>query len=65
VRFGGQPVAAAADAALAEVKALGGDGGVIVVGKAGDPVMPFNSAGMYRAMATGAGVRTVKIYGDE
>lgn len=65
VRFGGQALAAAADAALAEVKALGGDGGVIAIGPKGAPVTPFNSAGMYRATATADGVRTVGIYGDE
>ncbi len=65
VRFGGQALGAAAEAALAEVKALGGEGGVIAIGPSGAPVTPFNSAGMHRATATAGGARTVAIYGDE
>ena len=49
MRLAGQSLAAAADAALAEVKALGGDGGLIAVNAAGDIVMPYNSQGMKRA----------------
>jgi isoaspartyl peptidase/L-asparaginase-like protein (Ntn-hydrolase superfamily) len=49
VRFGGQDLAGAADAALAEVAALGGEGGLIALSAAGEVVMPFNSAGMKRA----------------
>ena len=49
MRFGGEALAAAADAALAEIKALGGDGGVICVGADGQIAMPFVSGGMKRA----------------
>jgi len=49
MRFGGQSLAEAADAALAEVAALGGDGGLIGLSATGEVVMPFNSAGMKRA----------------
>ena len=49
MRLAGQSLAAAADAALSEVKALGGDGGLIAVNAAGDIVMPYNSQGMKRA----------------
>jgi L-asparaginase/beta-aspartyl-peptidase (threonine type) len=49
IRFGGQDLAAAADAALAEVAALGGDGGLIALTSKGELVMPYNSAGMKRA----------------
>jgi isoaspartyl peptidase/L-asparaginase-like protein (Ntn-hydrolase superfamily) len=49
MRFGGEALAAAADAALAEVQALGGDGGLIAVNAAGEIVMPYNSQGMKRA----------------
>lgn len=50
---------------LAEVKQLGGTGGVIVVTAAGGAYWGFNTPGMYRAKATSAGVRSVAVYGDE
>ncbi len=49
VRFGGETLARATDAALAEVKALNGDGGLIALTARGELVMPYNSAGMKRA----------------
>jgi beta-aspartyl-peptidase (threonine type) len=49
MRFGGEAVDAAADAALAEVAVLGGEGGLIALTAKGEIVMPFNSAGMKRA----------------
>jgi len=49
MRFGGESLAAATDAALAEVAALGGEGGLIALSAAGEIVMPYNSAGMKRA----------------
>ncbi len=64
MRLDGAGAQAAADAVLAEVKALGGDGGVIVVTPKGERAYSFNTAGMYRGMADGAG-RSVAIYGDE
>jgi L-asparaginase/beta-aspartyl-peptidase (threonine type) len=48
VAFAHEALGAAADAALAEVRALGGDGGLIAVNRAGDVVMPFISQGMKR-----------------
>jgi L-asparaginase / beta-aspartyl-peptidase len=64
-RFGGIALQRAADATLAEVKALGGDGGVIVLGPRGDGLFSFNSAGMYRGRASASGLREIKVYGDE
>ncbi|HEX8444441.1 MAG TPA: isoaspartyl peptidase/L-asparaginase [Allosphingosinicella sp.] len=64
MRYLGEDAQAAADAVIADVGALGGDGGVIVVTPAGEPVFSFNSDGMYRGFATPSG-RTVAIYGDE
>ncbi|HUE78318.1 MAG TPA: isoaspartyl peptidase/L-asparaginase [Sphingomicrobium sp.] len=64
MRLGDAGAQAAADAVMAEVKALGGDGGVIVVTPKGERAYSFNSAGMYRGMADGSG-RSVAIYGDE
>ena len=51
---GGQRPQAAADAVMAEVRALGGTGGVIVVRPQGDGLYSFNTPGMYRGEA-GAG----------
>jgi beta-aspartyl-peptidase (threonine type) len=49
LRFGGQALAAAAEATLAEIAALGGDGGLIAVDSLGRIIMPFVSQGMKRA----------------
>jgi L-asparaginase / beta-aspartyl-peptidase len=54
----------AADAVMAEIGALGGSGGVIVVTPRGDGVTSFNTPGMYRGQASPRG-RSVAIYGDE
>ncbi len=56
VRLAGEPLQKAAETVMAEVKALGGSGGVIVTGPAG---------GMYRGSASSAGECRVAIYGDE
>ncbi|MBY6015589.1 isoaspartyl peptidase/L-asparaginase [Qipengyuania gaetbuli] len=60
-----QSAQAASDAVMDDVKALGGDGGVIVVSPSGEAVFSFNTAGMYRGRATSAGINEVAIYGDE
>ncbi|MHA0319938.1 isoaspartyl peptidase/L-asparaginase family protein [Sphingomonas melonis] len=65
IRLAGDTPQAAADAVMAEVRALGGTGGVIVATPAGDAVWSLTTPGMYRARATAAGVREVAIYGDE
>lgn len=54
-----------ADGVMAEVKALGGDGGVILVTPDGHALYSFNTSGMYRGRATSEGVSEVAIYGDE
>jgi len=64
IRLLGQSVAEAADAAVADMGELGGTGGVIVVAADGATSLAFNSAGMYRGIASPAG-RRVAIYGDE
>jgi len=53
----------AADSVMDEVKALGGDGGVIVVTPAGEMVYSFNTAGMYRGKASKEG-RSVGLYSE-
>lgn len=64
MKFGGESVQAAADTVMAEVKALGGTGGVIVVAPDGSGAFSFNTPGMYRGTASAEG-RAVAIYGDE
>lgn len=49
LRFGGQDLDTAARAVLEEIRALGGEGGLIAVGADGRVTMPFVSAGMKRA----------------
>jgi isoaspartyl peptidase/L-asparaginase-like protein (Ntn-hydrolase superfamily) len=49
VKFGGETLGDAAGAALAEVAALGGEGGLIALTASGEVAMPYNSAGMKRA----------------
>lgn len=61
--YGGQSVHAAAAGALADMAALGGDGGLIAVDAAGQITMPFVSEGMKRGCITQAGrfeVKTVR-----
>lgn len=53
-----------ADAVMADVAALGGTGGVIVVTPQGEGVWSFNTPGMYRGEASPDG-RSVALYGDE
>jgi beta-aspartyl-peptidase (threonine type) len=64
LRMLGQGAREAAEAAIADVGALGGTGGVIVVTPNGDGAWAFNTPGMYRGMASREG-RRVAIYGDE
>ncbi|MEO5773609.1 MAG: isoaspartyl peptidase/L-asparaginase [Sphingomicrobium sp.] len=61
VRLKGESAQVAADKVLGEVKALGGDGGVIVVTPKGEAVFSFNSKGMYRGMVDAKG-RKVALY---
>ncbi|WP_235532742.1 isoaspartyl peptidase/L-asparaginase family protein [Sphingomonas sp. Leaf412] len=65
VRFKGDTLQQAADTVMAEVKTLGGSGGVIVTGPTGDVAWSFNTSGMYRGIATSTGRRQVAVYGDE
>ncbi len=64
VRLAGESAQAAADAVMAEVKALGGTGGVIFVGPGGDAGWSFVSPGMYRARAWADG-RMIAMFRDE
>ena len=64
MRMLGESARVAADRAIAEIGALGGSGGVILVTPAGDAAWAFNTPGMYRGIASAEG-RRVAIYADE
>ncbi len=64
IRMKGESAKQAADTVMAEIGALGGTGGVIVVSPKGEAEYSFNTPGMYRGQASAAG-RSVAIYGDE
>lgn len=65
VLLAGESVETAAQTVMAEVGAMGGDGGVIVIGKDGAPVFALNTPGMYRGRATASGTNEVAIFADE
>lgn len=54
-----------ADAVMAEVKELGGDGGVILVTPEGYALYSFNTTGMYRGRANSEGLNEVAIFGGD
>ena len=62
-RTGGEGLQAALDAVLADVVALGGNGGLIAVLPSGAAAWGFTTPGMYRAMARD-GAREVHVFGD-
>ena len=55
----------AADAVQAETLALGGDGGVIVLGKDGSSAWSFNTIGMYRGKVSATSEPQVAVYAQE
>ena len=65
VRFKGEKIVEAARVVMAEVKALGGDGGVIVVGPDGVGGWSFNTPGMYRGRVSSTAAAEVGLYGDK
>jgi beta-aspartyl-peptidase (threonine type) len=65
MRLLGEAPDAAAAAVLGEIGAMDGTGGVIVVAPDGEAAWRFTTAGMNRALATGAGERRIAIFGDE
>ena len=64
MRLLGETAQAAADAVIAEVGALGGDGGVIVAARDGSTAFAFNTPGMYRGRADSVGLREVAIFAE-
>ena len=61
--IGGETLQAALDAVLADVVALGGNGGLIAVLPSGAAAWGFTTPGMYRAMARD-GAREVHVFGE-
>ena len=64
VRIGGKGLQQALDLVLADVKSLGGNGGMIAVSPTGETAWGFTTAGMYRALA-GPARRHIAIYDEE
>lgn len=65
IRMKGDKGLNAARTVMSEVKALGGDGGVIFVTPDGQLGWSFNTVGMYRGGKDSTGREVVAIYGDE
>lgn len=64
VRIGGEPLQQALDAVLADIKGLGGTGGMIAVAPSGETAWGFTTPAMYRGVADVKG-RRVAVYPDE
>ena len=64
VRLGGQRLQESLDGVLAEIKSLGGNGGLIAVAPSGEAAWGFTTPGMYRGIA-GPDGRQVAIYDEE
>ena len=65
LRLAGADLAGAIAATLADVRALGGTGGVIVATPEGAAQWAFITPGMFRARTDASGHREVAIFGDE
>ena len=65
VRFARENIVKAADTVMADVKALGGSGGVIVVSPSGEGGWSFNTPGMHRGRISSTSAAEVALYGDE
>lgn len=64
VRLLHTPLAEAADNVLAEINAIGGDGGLIVLDAKGHYAMRFNTRGMYRGTIGNNGIARIGIFSD-
>ena len=63
IRIGGEGLQQALDGVLADIVALGGNGGLIAVTPSGEAAWGFTTPGMYRAVA-GPDGRQVGVFGD-
>jgi L-asparaginase / beta-aspartyl-peptidase len=64
VRLGGEDIASAARAVMADVKGMGGSGGVIMVSPTGDASWSFNTPGMYRARVSSISAGVILLFGE-
>ncbi|MDV6343785.1 isoaspartyl peptidase/L-asparaginase [Nitrosomonas sp. Is37] len=64
VRLQHKPIAEAANNVLAEIAAIGGDGGLIVLDGKGNYAMCFNTTGMYRGVIGNDGIARVSIFSE-
>jgi beta-aspartyl-peptidase (threonine type) len=64
IAHAGQPLAAAAEAVVAELGQIGGSGGLAAVGSEGTIALPFNCAGMYRGYVKDDGIVYTAIYDE-
>lgn len=64
MEYKGSTLGDAATATLAKVAALGGDGGVICLDRAGNIALPFNTTGMYRGYKLSNGKAAIDIFGQ-
>lgn len=64
VKIGGESLQQALDDTLADVRSMGGAGGLIAVAQTGEMAWGFTTPGMYRGRADAAG-RTVALYSEE
>ena len=62
---GGADIQSAADAEIAQVGDIGGDGGVIALDDEGRVAFSLNTSGMYRGAVSSTTAARVAIYGDE
>jgi beta-aspartyl-peptidase (threonine type) len=65
MRLLGEDTRTAAQAAIAEVQELGGDGGLIVAAADGGTAFAFSTPGMYRARCDSAGLDEVAIFAED
>jgi L-asparaginase / beta-aspartyl-peptidase len=65
IAWRGESVQAAADATIADVGALGGDGGLIAMDGQGTIAFAMNSSGMYRGWVSSAAAAATAIYSNE
>ncbi|MEO1921457.1 isoaspartyl peptidase/L-asparaginase [Blastomonas marina] len=65
MRMKGESAKVAGEAVIAEMGALGGNGGVIVAGANGDLAFAFDTTGMYRGRADSEGLNEVAIFAGE
>jgi beta-aspartyl-peptidase (threonine type) len=64
MRFAGEDIVTAAETVMAEVAAMGGTGGVIVVSPDGNAGWSFTTPGMFRGRVSSDSAAETAMYGD-